>query len=62
MRVRPPPPAAPGLLPCGVALSRRRCAKKGRCGAHTTVTRSPTLAGTSAVGVPSLAGGRRQAA
>lgn len=48
----------PGLVPCGAALSRRRCAKNERCGAHTTVMRSPSLAGTSAVAVPSLQGGR----
>ena len=53
--------AAPGLVPCGAALSQRRCAVAGRCcccegggGAHTTVTRSPALAGTSAVEVPTL--------
>ena len=53
--------AAPGLVPGGAALSQRRCAEAamaGRCccegGAHTTVTRSPALAGTSAVEVPTL--------
>lgn len=53
---------APGLVPCGAVPSSRRCASGELrcCGAHTTVTRSPTLAGTSAVGVPVLrAGGRR---
>lgn len=47
--------ALPGLVPCGAAPSKRRRASGERCcGAHTSVTRSPALAGTSAVAVPTL--------
>lgn len=48
------PLRSPGLVPGGLALRRRSCASEERSGEQTTLTRSPVLAGTSAVLVPNL--------
>lgn len=45
---------SPGLVLGGAAFNTLLEEKKGVCGEHTTVTRSPILAGRSGVNVPNL--------